>query len=139
MRRTALVVCLLFGVLFVPFGSAFGTDTPASLLPVASLGELLVYPAAIPSSERPTAFYVATLPDADAVVVLRPIEESEYGSFQVQAVGYQIVEQEMLAAAIVLPFVTPADIAAFPTALADFLKARVNEISGYAVFDVGTP
>lgn len=139
MKCTVLVVCLVFGALLLPIGKGFAAQVETPLLPVAGLGELLAYPAAVPSSERSTAFYAVTPPESDFVVVLRPIEESEYGSFQVQAVGYQIVEQEMLAAAIVLPFVTPADVAGFSQALSDFLKVRVNEISGYAVFDVGAP
>jgi len=138
MKRTVLFVVLVCGVLLFE-GAGLGADATASLFPVAGLNELLAYPVAIPSSERPADLYVTALPEGGVVVVLRPIGESEYASFQIQAIGYQMIEQQMLAAAIVLPFVTPADAAGFSKALSDFLKARVNEISGFGVFDVGVP
>jgi hypothetical protein len=69
-------------------------------------------------------------------VILRPISESEYGSFQVQAIGYQLIEQQMLAAAIVSPLVGEADVAAFSQELIDFLQQQVNAISGFDVFNV---
>jgi len=138
MKRTALVVCLVSGALIFTLGIGFGAEKPP-IFPVASLTELFAYPAVLPSSERPADLYATALPDSELVVVLRPIGESEYASFQVQAIGYQLIEQQMLAAAFVLPFVTPADVAGLPKALSDFLKLRVNEISGFVVFDVGLP
>jgi len=70
------------------------------------------------------------------VVIIRPITESEYGSFQVQAISHQIIEQEMLAAAIVVPGITPSDVAALPSDLVAFLQQQVNAISGFDVFTV---
>ena len=72
-------------------------------------------------------------------MIMRPLTESEYASFQVQAIGYQIIEQEMLAAAIVMPVATPADVAAFSSDLVTFLQQQVNEISGFDVFNVIPP
>ncbi len=138
MRRTVLVACLLSGMLLGSCGLALGQDPVPPLFPLSSLADLYAYPNALPS-ERAPDLYVTALPVGELVVVLRPISESEYGSFQVQAIGYQMIEQEMLAAAIALPFVTPADVAGFSKELSDFLKRRVNEISGFAVFDVRPP
>jgi len=69
-------------------------------------------------------------------VILRPITESEYGTFQIQAIGIDIIERQMLAAAIVLPFVDESDVAGFTPDLIAFLGEQVNAISGFEVFDV---
>ncbi|MEA1871512.1 MAG: hypothetical protein U9N00_04905, partial [Candidatus Bipolaricaulota bacterium] len=59
-----------------------------------------------------------------------------YGSFQVQAIGYQLIEQQMLAAAIVSPLVGEADVAALSQELINFLQQQVNAISGFDVFNM---
>ncbi len=126
----------------IAWGSMFqvvGSELP--LFPIATLTDLLSYPQPVPMSERPAGqlLYVTTVPETDLVVVLRPITEEEYGSFQVQAIGYQIIERQMLAAAIVLPLVTEADIAGFSPELVTFLEQQVNAISGFSVFSVPLP
>ena len=78
--------------------------------------------------------YVAVLPEVDLVVILRPITESEYGSHQIQAVSSQMIDQQLLAAALVLPVVTAGDVAAFSLDLVLFLQGIVNRISGFDVF-----
>ena len=70
----------------------------------------------------------------EAAVILRPLSEGEFGSFQVQAIDAQLIDLQMLAAAIVLPAVAPEDIAGFSGGLTEFLHRMVNEISGFAVF-----
>jgi hypothetical protein len=42
---------------------------------------------------------------------------------------------QMLAAAIVLPFVDESDVAGFTPDLIAFLKEQINAISGFEVFD----
>ncbi len=115
---------------------AVGSEPP--LFPIATLTDLMSYPQPVPTSERPAEqlLYVTTIPETDFVVVLRPITEEEYGSFQVQAIGYQIIERQMLAAAIVLPLVTEADVAGFSPELVTLLEQRVNAVSGFSVFPV---
>jgi len=67
-------------------------------------------------------------------VVIRPITEEEYGSYEIQATGHEIIEQQLLAAAIVLPALSPSDVAGFSDPLADYLKRMVNWVSGFSVF-----
>jgi hypothetical protein len=78
--------------------------------------------------------YAALLPESDLVVVLRPITREEYGSYQVRAVSYEVIEREMLAAAIVLPVLGVGDVAGLPPALVSFLRSQVNVLSGFDVF-----
>ncbi len=132
----------LIVVAIIAWGSVFqAVGSESSLFPIAALTDLLSYPQPVPTSDRPAEqlLYVTTIPESDLVVVLRPITESEYGSFQVQAIGHQIIERQMLAAAIVLPLVTEADIAGFAPELILFLEERVNAISGFFVFSVPGP
>ncbi len=128
----AVIVIIAWGSMF----QVVGSELP--LFPVATLTDLLSYPQSVPTSTRPAEqlLYVTTIPESDLVVVFRPITESEYGAFQVQAIGYQIIERQMLAAAIVLPFVTEADIAGFSPKLVTFLEQQVNAISGFSVFSL---
>jgi hypothetical protein len=52
----------------------------------------------------------------------------------VQAVGWEVIEREMLAATVVEPAMTPADVAEIPLALSALLQRAVNEASGFEVF-----
>ena len=136
-------VLLLVGVLtmgIIPV-SGGARDAGPTLFTVATAGELAAYPEFVPTSKRPAdqLFYVVQLPGTKLVVVLRPITAEEYGSYQVQAIGHQIIERQMLAAAIVLPLVTAADIAGFSPDLVLFLEQQVNAISGFSVFSVPMP
>lgn len=109
------------------------------LFRLASVKDLAGYPHLVVSGDAEVRLFVILLPETDLALVLRPISEWEYGSFQVRAVGYQIIEWEMLAAAVVLPVLEPKDVAALPPDLVLFLKRAVNEISGFTVFDMPEP
>ena len=107
---------------------------------IADTEDLLSYPHIVSRDEQQAEqLFAVLLPGTDRVLIMRPITKSEYGSFQVQAIGYQIIEQEMLAAAIVVPIVTPADVATLPSDLLTFLQQQVNKISGFDVFSVISP
>lgn len=110
-----------------------------ALFRLASVKDLAGYPRLVVPGETDVRLFVILLPETDLALVLRPISEWEYGSFQVRAVGYQIIEWEMLAAAVVLPVLEPGDLAALPPELILFLKRAVNGISGFTVFDVPEP
>jgi len=108
---------------------------------IADTVDLLSFPQVASNDQRlvKQQLFAILLPETERVLIMRPITESEYGSFQVQAIGYQIIEQEMLAAAIVMPVVTPADVATLASDLVTFLQQQVNEISGFDVFSVVPP
>lgn len=104
--------------------------------PVALVEELWQYPSTAPEEEGllEQRLYSVHLPDTNLSVVLRPITESEYASFQVQAIGYEIIERQMLAAAVVLPTIEEEDVLGFPFDLISFLEQKINEISGFELF-----
>ena len=136
MSRKGTVLVLLLAILVVVFAMALiGEEANRSFYELAKAEDLLYYPGKVSddaqSMEQP--LYAVILPNTHLCVILRPISESEYGSFQVQAIGYQLIEQQMLAAAIVLPLVGEADVAAFSQELIDFLQQQVNAISGFDV------
>jgi len=142
-KRNALMLGLVIGGMALFNWFAFATEEGAVPLVyrIADLKSLARFPEAAPPCDGPQdeALYVVVLPDSNLAVVLRPITESEYGSFQIQAIGYEIIEFQMLAAAIVLPRVSESDVAGFPPELVKFLKRQVNVISGFDVFDVPPP
>ena len=78
--------------------------------------------------------YVLVLPQSGLAVLLRPISEAEYGAFQIQAIGHQLIERQMLAAALVLPRLREEDMAALPPKVLAAIKRAVNVISGFSVF-----
>ncbi len=133
-----LVGVLTMGIITV---NAAASDAGPTLFTVATAGELTAYPESVPTNNRlaDQLFYVIQLPGTKLVVVLRPIAAEEYGSYQVQAIGHQIIERQVLAAAIVLPLVTAADIAGISPDLVLFLEQQVNAISGFPVFSVPAP
>ena len=130
----ALIVVAMLGTVLV----AAGEEKPvSSLFRLAGLEELDCHPAALSESRISVGqLFVVTIPGDDLAVILRPITESEYGAFQVQAIGYEIIERQMLAAAIVLPRAAEQDVAGFSLELVGFLRQQVNAISGFEVFDV---
>jgi len=139
MSRKGTMLVLLLAILVVAFAMALiGEEANRSFYELAKAEDLLYYPGEVgddaQSMEQP--LYAVILPDTYLCVILRPISESEYGSFQIQAIGYQLIEQQMLAAAIVSPLVGEADMAAFSQELIDFLQQQVNAISGFDVFNV---
>ena len=134
MYRRAVLLC----VLIVSFASVLGTTEGGQIPhPIATGAELIEYPLPYgeetPISER---LFAVLIPESDLAVVIRPITEEEYGSYEVQAIAHEMIEQELLAAAIVLPVLAPADVAAFSTELSDYLKRMVNWVSGFDVFTV---
>ena len=125
-----LAVCLSFGVLA-------GERVEGTPYLLAGVDGLVQYPQPLSPERIPLGdrLYVVVLPETARAVVLRAISEAEYGSFQVQAVAPEMIDQQMLAAAIVLPVVGPADVAAFSPDLLRLLQTTVNEISGFTVFN----
>ena len=126
------------GAMVLAMGSSgFAREEEQILFPLAALGDLTTYPNNVIMGVQPgkLGLYATVLPESNLVVILRPITRSEYGTFQVQAIGYQMIEQRMLAAAIVLPIVTAADVAGFSDEIVTFLEQQVNAISGFSVFN----
>ncbi len=111
------------------------TEIDQDLLRVATSEDLSRFPEVAQEAGLPEGrLYAVRLPQTDLFIVLRPLTESEYASFQVKAVGYEIIEREMLAAAFVLPKIAEPEVASFPPELVSFLQERVNRISGFGVF-----
>lgn len=137
MKKKTLITALGL-VLIVAVGINAAADVVRYA--IANAPDLLSYPQRATHDEQQTEqLFAVLLPGTDRVLIMRPITESEYGSFQVQAIGYQMIEQEMLAAAIVMPVVTPADVATFSPDLVTLLEQQVNAISGFDVFNVVLP
>jgi len=130
--RVALLLAIFVGVIGTI--ACLGEEAPLLL---ATAQELLEYPSPLSTEQTPLVerLFIVELPQTNLVVILRPISESEYGSFQVQSIDAQMIDLQILAAAIVLPAVTPSDVAAFPAQLQMRLRQAVNRISGFAVFD----
>ena len=103
---------------------------------LATVNDLTQYPLPLSPELAPLAerLYTVVLPQTDRAIVLRPLPEPEFGSYQVQAIASEMIDQQMLAATIVLPVVSQADVAAFNPDLLALLQRAVNQISGYAVF-----
>ena len=111
------------------------SGTPAFV--VATLEDLKHYPAVKDPSPRIEVVrqFAVRLPDNDLVVVLRPILREEYNSFQVQAIAPELIEWQMLATALQAPTADEVDFTALPADLILFLKVKINEISGFSVFE----
>jgi len=103
---------------------------------LAGLDDLASYPQPLPPERISVEvrIYAIVLPETEQVVLLRPILETEYGSFQVQAIAPELIDAQMLAAAMVLPVIAPEDVFAFSDKLLVLLQTAVNQISGYPVF-----
>lgn len=135
----ALVGVALVGMLLMlttPAPDTTTSDTPS--FAVATLQDLKRYPLVTVRPSQPGELgkdVVVRLPDNDLVVVLRPISRETYNSFQVQAIAPELIEWQMLAAALQSPAVDEVDFSALPTDLVLFLKTKVNEISGFSVFE----
>jgi len=135
-RKLSLIILLLLGtIVSVLWGAASEQGDDAVVYPVADLRSLHGYSDAktgeVGATER---LYAVVLPGSDMAVVLRPISEKEYTSYQTRAIAYQIIEWDMLAAAFVEPRIEEGDVAGLSAELVSFLKRRVNAISGFAVF-----
>lgn len=134
MNRTAKL--WIVGLLVIAgVGLATAGDAEVSLPSmITGVDELIEYPQPLPLSES-AGLYVVVLPGTDRAVLLRPITEEEFGSYQVQAIAAEMIAHQLLAAAFVVPVVSEQTAAAFPVELARFLKETVNRISRFTVFD----
>ncbi|MCX6099623.1 MAG: hypothetical protein NTX69_06380 [Candidatus Bipolaricaulota bacterium] len=129
--------CVVGGIVGLALGIPLETQT--HLVPLADVGGLAS--AALRSPAEPDArLFVLSLPRGAGAVVLRAMPRSEWGSFQVRAVSWDVIECEMLAATVVQPAITPADAAGIAPDLSALLKRAINEASGFEVFpDVPLP
>jgi len=130
-----MVVALgLLVALAAGLSASIGVDGTARR--VACIDDLVGYPnAVLEEGKAPEGqSYAVSLPGSALVVVLRPIPRGEYFSYQVRAISYDVIELEMLAAAVILPALEISDIAALPASLVGFLRGEVNALSGYRVF-----
>lgn len=104
---------------------------------VATLDDLTQFPAIAQSvGATEQALYAVRFPENDLVVILRPLTQSEFGSFQIQSIAIQLIEWQMLAATIVFPTIDEIDVLDLPPDLVKVLKETINEISGFDVFDL---
>jgi hypothetical protein len=135
-RVGALAVLLSLAWIAVAPGGAEDGSACVGPYPLATLPELLAFPSA-EASESAIAgrLHVLALPTIEMAVILRPISQSEFASYQVQAIDAQPIDLEMLAATMVFPVVTAEDVAGFTADLVAALHRAVNEISGFIVFD----
>ena len=103
---------------------------------LAGLDDLASYPQPLSAGRNPAAerIYAFVLPETERVVLLRPILETEYGSFQVQAIAPELIDAQMLVAAMVLPVIAPEEVFALSDELLVLLQTAVNQISGFPIF-----
>ena len=108
-------------------------ETQTHLVPVADVRTLTSAASGTPA-EPDARLFVLLLPRDAGAVVLRAMPRSEWGSFQVRAVSWDVIEREMLAVTVVQPAITPADAAGIAPDLSALLKRAINEASGFEVF-----
>ena len=127
MRHVGVVILLLALGATAGIPKGCGEGYTLSLYPVFSLEAF--------SGEggEKVGFYVLLLPQEKALV-LRPLSQEEFASFQIRAVGYELIEREMLAACIVLPELSAGEVAQIPREILSVIKRAVNTISGFEVF-----
>jgi hypothetical protein len=140
-ERAFRVVVALGLVVALAAGLAASDCGNTGVRRIASAEDLLADPAGVLEEEAVSsnALYAVSLPASPLVVILRPLPREEYNSYQVRAVSYDMIEREMLAAAVVLPVLELGDIAALPASLIVFLRGAVNDLSGYQVFPPADP
>jgi len=139
MLRIGRIGCVLVLLVGVVAAAEISEGIPYLL---AGLDDLASYPHLLPAEKdfAAASVYAVVLPETERVVLLRPILETEYGSFQVQAIAPELIDAQMLAAAMVLPAMAPEDLFAFSDELLVLLQTAVNQISGFPVFpDVLVP
>jgi hypothetical protein len=123
--------CVVGGIVGLALGIPMETQT--ALVPLADVGALVSAASGTPA-DPDARLFVLLLPRDAGAVVLRAMPRSEWGSFQVRAVSWEVIEREMLAATVVQPAITPADAAGIAPDLSAFLKRAINEASGFEVF-----
>ncbi|UCF10017.1 MAG: hypothetical protein JSW65_08150 [Candidatus Bipolaricaulota bacterium] len=134
--RRAIALCAAGLVVVV---SASAAQSPGAVLhyPIATRAQLVSGDCGCaPRPESGPELYAVPLPGRPLAVLLRPISEEEFGGFMVQAVDWQMIEAEILAAAVAWPSLTAPDVLGLPPEIRDHLRAAVNEISGFEVFTV---
>lgn len=133
-RLLKVVVAVSLLVALAGLSTSIGGDGETRR--VASVDDLRVYPAVGTEEGEDSAArsYAVALPGSPLVVILRSIPREEYFSYQVRAVGYDVIEREMLAAAVILPPLEIGDVSSLPAPLVAFLQSEVNNLSGYDVF-----
>ncbi len=126
----------LAGLLIVVAAGLFvgGDDETSVTSLITGVDELIRYPEPPPFSDT-AGLVVVVLPGTERAVLLRPITEEEFASAQVQAIAPEMIANQLLATAFVVPVVSPQDAAAIPVDLSDFLKRTINRISRFSVFD----
>jgi len=133
MIKRIVTMAVLIGALGL--GICLAEEEVPPVRPLATAQALLEYPTGVVSERTDEErLYVVILPETELAVIIRPMTEAEYGSFQIQAISAQMIDQQMLAATIVLPAVAPEDVAGFSTQLIRVLQEAINRISGFAVF-----
>jgi len=105
---------------------------PLEALHVATLSDLNGRPGV--GDEAVVPQYAVRLPNSDWVVVVRPLSQSEVASYQIQAIAPQLIEWQLLAAAIVSPPTDELDVASLPADLVRYLEGKINDLSGFEVF-----
>ncbi len=119
-----VLLCAVVGIT----GLGLGELQPVPLL---SVRQHLALPGSGTDEAEPHLF---VLPLAQGAVVIRSLSRSEWASFQVRAEAWEWIEYEILAAAVVQPATTAAEVAALPVDLLLVLRRAINEASGFAAF-----
>jgi len=90
MHRKARLLGILIGVivLVVSWVSGLEQDTKPPTCRLANLADLVLYPDTISENELTPDrhLFTACLPGSNLAVILRPITESEYGTFQISEI-----------------------------------------------------
>jgi len=133
-RLLKVVVAVSLLVALAGLSASIGGDGETRR--VACVDDLRAYPAVRTEQGEASGArsYAVALPGSPLVVILRPLPREEYNSYQVWAVGYDVIEREMLAAAVILPLLEIGDVSSLPAPLVAFLQSEVNNLSGYDVF-----
>ncbi len=133
-----VIVALLIGVLAGWWLTVAQVVHHEQELTLATVEDLLDYPnrpsLALPELPEGIRIQKVRLPSSDLYVVLRGLSEQEHASFMIRAVGYEVLEKEMIAAAFITPQATESDVSGFSPELLLYLKTKINELSGFDVF-----
>jgi hypothetical protein len=104
---------------------------------VASSSDLRIYPTVLSTSTSPAQGTVSVrLPDNELSVLLRPLTQAEVDAANTQAIAIQLIEWQLISDALVMPRLDPVEVADLSDELLLFLKAKVNEISGFGAFEL---
>jgi len=90
--------------------------------------------ATLESKNSGEGLFVAVFPETGFAAVIRPLTESEFGSYQVQAIALEAIELQMVAAAVVFPALSAEDVGAITQETLVLLKRAINEVSDLIIF-----